>query len=278
MKRVELFEFEDFGWLPQVIRSGITNLLQVLHKMMGTPKVIADLLLKMDGIAPYSDIVDLGSGSGGPMLMVLDQLNGQLHGPPKNLLLTDRYPNPDIVSKVNGWGLEHVHYRKDPVDATQLEAAPRGLRTMVASFHHMPGDAAQAILNSSAKSGQPLLIYEIAQNKIPFLLWLLLLPLSLLILMIMAWFMTPFVRPLRPSQLIFTYLIPMIPIIYAWDGQASLMRTYAFKDIEHLIGQVPATSYRWEWGEAKKSNGKALGYYIMGIPEGQTKGDTLAGR
>jgi hypothetical protein len=146
---------------------------------------------------------------------------------------------------------------------------------MIASFHHMPADAAQAILNSSAKSGQPILIYEIAPNKIPFLLWLLLLPLSLLILMIMTWLMTPFVRPLRPSQLIFTYLIPIIPIIYAWDGQASLMRTYAFKDIEYLIGQVPSPLYRWELAEAKKPNGKALGYYVMGIPEDPTNGDAL---
>ena len=275
MKRVGLFEFEDFHWLPQFIRSGITNLLQALHKMMGTPQVISDLLLMMDGISPYSEIVDLGSGSGGPMLMALDLLNKQHSGTPKKLLLTDRYPSPEVVNQVNERGLENVHYREDPVDATQLEAAPGGLKTMIASFHHMPPNAAQAILNSSAKSGQPILIYEIAQNKIPFWLWLLLLPLSLLILMMMTWLITPFVRLLLLSQRIFTYLIPIIPISYAWDGQASLMRTYAFKDVEQMIAQVAAPSYRWELAEAKKPNGKALGYYIMGIPEGHTNGDTL---
>ena len=44
--------------------------------------------------------------------------------------------------------------------------------------------------------------------------------------------MTPFVKNLTLKQIIFTYLIPIVPLIYAWDGQASLVRMYTFKDIE----------------------------------------------
>lgn len=31
MKRLELFEFEDFIWLPDFIRNGVTGLIKVLH-------------------------------------------------------------------------------------------------------------------------------------------------------------------------------------------------------------------------------------------------------
>jgi hypothetical protein len=266
MKRRELFEFEDFQWLPPFIRNGITNLLQVLHKMMGTPQVIAGLITELEGVYPFSQITDLGSGSGGPMLLVLDQLNANASAPSKKLLLTDLYPHPDVVSEINGRDLEHIHYHEQPVDATRLETAPEGLRTMIASFHHMPPESALAILESAAQSKKPILIYEIAKNNIPFLVWLLFLPVSLLILMIMTWFMTPLVRPLRFSQLFFTYLIPVIPMIYAWDGQASLMRTYSFEDIETLLEKVQSPNYRWKVAEARKSNQKALGFYIMGYP------------
>lgn len=266
MKRRELFEFEDFQWLPPFIRNGLTNLLQVLHKMMGTPQVIAGLITELEDVYPFSQITDLGSGSGGPMLLVLDQLNAKGPEHSKKLLLTDLYPPPGVVSEINGRDLEHIHYHEDPVDATHLETAPKGLRTMIASFHHMPPKAARAILRSSARSKQPILIYEIAKNNIPFLVWLLFLPVSLLILMLMTWFMTPFVRPLRFSQLLFTYLIPLIPIVYAWDGQASLMRTYSFKDIEILLEKVQSPNYHWKVAEARKSNQKALGFYIMGCP------------
>ena len=80
----------------------------------------------------------------------------------------------------------------------------------------------------------------------------------------MSLVMTPFVKPLRFSQLFFTYIIPVIPLLYAWDGQASLMRTYTFKDIDELIGENKNVDYIWKIAEAKNRNGKTAGYYIFG--------------
>ena len=51
----------------------------------------------------------------------------------------------------------------------------------------------------------------------------------------MVLFMTPWVRPLSWQQLLFTYLIPIIPLCYAWDGQASIMRIYTFDDIQNFF-------------------------------------------
>lgn len=266
MKRLELFEFEDFPWLPGFIRGGITRLLKVLHRLMGTAEVLSALLLEIREKHPFSQITDLGSGSGGPMPEVVNEINDQTPETPVHLILTDKYPNPKTLAEYNREHTPHISYRAEPLDARNLADAPEGLKTMIASFHHMPPDTAKAILQGAAAKKQPLLIYELAQNSIPVLLWWLLLPLSLCIMVLMTWVMTPFVRPLTLKQLVFTYLLPVIPLVYAWDGQASLMRTYTFKDLETLLEGESPEGYNWDMKEVKKKNGKSAGYYLFGYP------------
>ncbi len=266
MKRIELFEFEDFGWLPNFIRAGVTNLIKVLHRLVGTSDVLAELVLNCQKKTSFSQIIDLGSGSGGPMIDVVKTINNQSEDHPINLLLTDKYPDLKTVNAINDLKIPHIKYLEQSVDASAIENTPKGLKTMVASFHHMQPHMAKQILTSAEKSKEPILIYEIAENNIPLLVWCLMLPISLLILILMSLVMTPFVRPLTFSQVIFTYLIPIIPIVYAWDGQASIMRTYTFKDIETLIEKKDNQSYKWEMTQAKKNNGKKAGYFIFGYP------------
>jgi len=121
-------------------------------------------------------------------------------------------------------------------------------------------------LHSAQEKRDPILIFELAKNNIPFVVWLILLPLSLSIIIFMSIVMTFFVRPLSFKQVFFAFVIPIIPLIYAWDGQASLMRTYTFEDIELLLKDIKDNSYVWTIKEAEKSNGKKLGYYIKGMP------------
>lgn len=266
MKRIQLFEFEDFPWLPQAIRTGVTNLIVVFHKMTGTHQVLSDLLLKVREKHPFRKITDLGSGSGGAMPEVVALLNQQLGEEKIHLELTDLHPNPSFIREFEKNSPDHYSYRATSLDAARLNEAPEGLKTMINSFHHMPPDKAGQILRSAQEHKTPLLIYEMAQNKIPTLLWWLFLPLSLLILIVMVLFMTPFVRPLSWQQLLFTYLIPVIPLVYAWDGQASLVRMYSFSDIEEILGDFSSDEYSWEVAPAPKANGKELGYYILGLP------------
>ncbi|EDP72126.1 hypothetical protein FBALC1_13532 [Flavobacteriales bacterium ALC-1] len=266
MKRIQLFEFEDFNWFPSTIRTGMTNLLVVLQKMMGTSEVIASLIATTKQRHNFSQIIDLGSGSGGIMLDVLKKLNTD-NSESLKLRLSDLHPNPQLVKRINSSNIANVTYHETSVDATNLTDLPKGLKTMVNSFHHMPPNMAKGILKSAQDNKQPLLIYEIGENKIPTLIWWLLLPLSLAILIVMVLFMTPFVKPLSWKQILFTYLIPIIPLCYAWDGQASIMRIYTFKDVEYLIRDFKNESYTWEIAKAKKANGKTIGYYILGLPK-----------
>ncbi len=266
MKRVQLFEFEDFSWFPSIWRSTMTKIIVVLHRLLGTKEVLSNLLLQMHIAYPFDQVVDLGSGSGGAMPMTMNHLNTQLPDLDLKLLLTDLHPNMAFVEDFNQSANDRLQYHPKPVDATDLHKTPAGLKTMVNSFHHMPPQIAKQILASAQENRQAILIYEMAENKIPTVVWALLLPISLPIVAIMAIFFVPFVKPLSWKDLLFTWLIPVIPIFYAWDGQASLPRMYTFKDIQNHLLPEQIEGYTWEMAPAKKQNDKTLGYYIKGLP------------
>ena len=265
MVRKELFEFEDFDWFPNVIRTGGTNLIQVFHKMLGTSEVLVELIKEANKQYSFDQIVDMGSGSGGPMPEVIEKYNASAEKTLK-LILSDLHPNKDLVAQINAKNLAHLSYHSNSVNATEMAKTPKGLKTMIASFHHMNPRVASDILNGAQENKQPILIYEIAKNNVPFIPWLLFLPLSLVLLFVMALFMTPFVRPFRFSQFLFTYILPLIPALYAWDGQMSIQRTYTFDDINSLIKEKDSPNYKWIIDDGKKLDGKKVGYFIMGIP------------
>ncbi|MFK7812674.1 MAG: hypothetical protein AB8B59_09280 [Maribacter sp.] len=267
MKRIQLFEFEDYAWFPAWLRTCMTNLIMVLHRMMGVSEVLAYLIFRVLKEKDLSKIVDLGSGSSGAMPDVMKALRELDSLKQLELTMTDLYPNKEIAKRFNENTADNISYLETPVDATEMGSVPNGLKTLINSFHHMNPQQARKILESAEENQQPILIYEMAENKIPLLIWAVFLPFGLLILMLMTLFMTPFVKPLTWKQLVFTYLIPIIPICYAWDGQASLPRMYALKDVDELLEGLGKNNYYWEYGPAKRSNGKKLGTYIVGYPK-----------
>ena len=109
------------------------------------------------------------------------------------------------------------------------------------------------------ESKEPICIYEISNNSHPTFLWWMEIP----IIFIMALVITPFVRPLTWKQLIFTYLIPIIPLCFAWDGAVSNVRTYTLEDLDILLEGLESENYKWEKGKIKK---KANKIYLLGIP------------
>ena len=263
MKRVQLFEFEDYSWFPDWLRTSLTNLIVVLIKMMGVHQVLAKRIgevLKSQGL---SKVVDLGSGAGGAMPLVLESLRNE--NPNAQITLTDLYPSTSSIETLNK--IDGMTYLDKSVDATNFTSAPKGLKTMINCFHHMRPEQARAIVQSAYENKEPFLIYELGDNKIPNIAWWLMLPISLLIMIIMVLFMAPFVRPLTFKQLFFTYLIPIIPIFYAWDGQASMPRIYTLDDMDVLLDGLSSEEYTWTKEVAKNEKGKNAGIFIIGLPK-----------
>ena len=77
--------------------------------------------------------------------------------------------------------------------------------------------------------------------------------------------LTPFVKPLTLRQLFFTYVIPLSPMLYAWDGQASYPRIYGPADVDALTEGLDE-GYTWTSGAGKNDRGKEVGFYLLGVP------------
>ncbi|MFK7798226.1 MAG: hypothetical protein AB8E82_12285, partial [Aureispira sp.] len=77
---------------------------------------------------------------------------------------------------------------------------------------------------------------------------------------------TPFIRPFSLLRLLFTYLIPIIPICVWWDGIVSAFRTYSVAEMQDLVQALNnSTSYDWDIGEKKGKLNKIL--YLIGTPK-----------
>ena len=65
----------------------------------------------------------------------------------------------------------------------------------------------------------------------------------------------PFIRPFRITNILFTYLIPIIPIFVLWDGIVSLLRTYTADVLRKMTQEIDANDYEWEIKASDSFNG-----------------------
>ncbi len=102
--RLHLFEWEDQVWFPRSLRSAMTSYLAAAYgNTRHSAKAWADCLSKLMSPDGVTEIVDLGSGSGGPVKLVVSELEGR--GFRTSVIQTDLYPQMRCVE----------HRTRDPV-------------------------------------------------------------------------------------------------------------------------------------------------------------------
>lgn len=236
----------------------MTSYIQTFHKILNSSNHLIPLVEKGLSKSPSSRIVDLCTGSGGPMIEVFKNLKKKKDYDQLKITLSDLYPNKKVIKEINRSGNQDIQYLEYPVNATQVDPELTGLRTMVSGLHHLKPDLARKVLQNAKDSNQPILVFEISDNSNPIFLWWLAIPVAFLTSLLV----TPMVRPITWKQLVFTYLIPILPIFIAWDGAVSNARTYTLEDMKELIGKNLDPDYHWEMGKIKGKAGNKL--YLLG--------------
>jgi len=235
-------------------------MLVVVHKLFGTAPTLAKIIAETLEESGATTIVDLCSGGGGPMIEVIEILKNEYSQKDLKVILSDLYPDLIFAKKVNDLNDPNLSYTTNSVDAANIGRDQKGLRTMICSLHHMRPITAKAILQNAKEANQPICIYEISDNSIPpTLLWWIALPFNF----IFALLVSPLARPMTWQQIVFTYLIPVIPLCFAWDGTVSNTRTYTWSDMDELLNGLHSDDYHWKKGIIKGKSGNKL--YLLGL-------------
>lgn len=253
MGRIHLFEFEDQKWFPRFLRNYGTDFLQFLSNKTKLYKPVLPILEKGLRANETLHIVDLASGGGGGLLWLNAELKKTF--PELRITLTDYYPNLTAFEYTQNQA-SNFDFVSTTVDARQVRKDLKGFRTQFLSLHHFKPVDAQKILQNAVDSGCGIGIFEAQERSFPSILAMLFSPISVLLT-------TPFIRPFKLGRLIFTYLIPIVPLFVMWDGIVSCLRTYSEKEMRDLVSNLEnAHTYDWEIGRLKSGPGVVL--YLLG--------------
>lgn len=254
--RVHLFEFSDQPWLPTALRDGLTDLLSKGIEVGGFYDPVAPLLADALRVTGERSLLDLCSGGGGPLTRMRELLARE-HGLDVAIRLSDFYPNLAAFERIAA--RTGASYESTPVDATAVPAGLAGFRTMFTSFHHFEPAAAQAILCDAWANGRGIGVFEFTERSVDGIVQLAFAPLAALAL-------TPMLRPFRWSRLLLTYVLPMIPAIYAFDALVSQLRTYSPDELRRLVGPLQRADYHWEIGQVRHPRMRLAVTYLLGLP------------
>ena len=253
MGRIHLFEFEDQEWFPTFLRNYGTDFLQFLSNKTKIYKPIIPIIEKGLQNSKTNQIIDLGSGGGGGLIWLNSELKKDV--PDLKIILTDYYPNIPAF-KFTKKQADNFEFIEKPIDARDVPIELKGLRTQFLSLHHFKPNDAKQILQNAIHSNSSIAIFEAQERSLPSILAMLFSPLSVL-------FTTPFIRPFKFGRIIFTYLIPIVPLFVLWDGIVSSLRTYSIKEMNDLTANLVGTeNYNWEINKLKSGPGVIL--YLLG--------------
>jgi hypothetical protein len=255
--RIHLFELEDLSWFPALIRDLATDYLQFMETRMALHRPVVPLLAGALRMSGSNTVVDLCAGGGGPVVALQQELTEA--GVPVRFILTDKYPNIPAFQRL---AREHAGIEgfPSPVDATDVPRQLAGFRTVFNAFHHFKPSDARAVLQSAVSTRQPIGVFEIPERTIPIVLA------TMLFTPILVLLVTPFIRPFRWERLLFTYLIPLVPLTCFWDGFVSQLRAYTPRELEDLALSLGDVGYEWKASRIRLQGSPAHLTYLIGLP------------
>jgi hypothetical protein len=259
MGRLHLMELEDQAWFPRVLRDAMTDWLSFMAGLSSAPFAAMSPRIRAALAASRTQtIVELGAGGGGPATQLVGVLAREgVTG--LDLVLTDLYPNVERLELASRKCKVPCRVVSTSVDATSVPRELPGLRFFANAFHHLPEATARKVLVDATASRQPIVIIELVSRS-PSGFMHVFIGVAIMLLA------TPIVRPFRWSRLLFTYLLPLVPLATIWDGLVSCLRIYSPRELEALVASLPANDFRWDIGRQRVPFTPIAVTYLVGHP------------
>jgi hypothetical protein len=258
-KRIRLFELHDLEWFPNIWRDLLTEFLSYYESSKKIYAPVAGLLEPIIGMNEKFRIIDLCSGAGSPVVTAINAARSDI-ACKTEITLTDKNPNIAALKGLSDNSNNRIKYIDKPVDAMNVPENLQGFRTFFSSFHHFNEESARDILSDTVRKRQGIGIFEYTERSLLKYIFLFGLPLDL-------WLLLKFslVKPVRWQRLLWTFLIPVLPVTVFWDGIVSCLRPYSEKELEELIEPFRDCGYSWKTGRIKSSMPFYV-TYLIGYP------------
>jgi len=257
MKRHQLFEYEDLPWFPRSLRNYGTEFLEFMANKADFYKEIIPILKKGVERSGHKKIIDLAAGGGGGWKAISPRLKDEI--PDLKITLTDHFPNSEAFKRMLKYDRETFFYVPESVDARKVPKQLTGLRTMFLSFHHFDPADAKSILQDAVDSNAAIAVFEVQERDMANVLKNMLSPFMVLLA-------TPFIRPFSIGRLVFTYLVPIVPLFILWDGVVSVLRTYSLDEMRTMTKELDKR-LRFKWEIEKIQDGPLTIQYLLGYPK-----------
>ncbi len=260
-KRIRLFELHDLEGFPDIWRDLFTEFLSYYESLKKIYAPVAGLLEPVIGMSESFRIVDLCSGAGSPVVTAMNAASADI-ACKTEITLTDKNPNMAAFKGLSDNSNGRIKYIDKPVDAMNVPESLHGFRTFFSSFHHFNEESARNIISDAVEKRQGIGIFEYTEKSLLKYIFLFGLPLDF-------WLLLKFslIRPLRLRRILWTFLIPVLPVTVFWDGIVSCLRSYSEHELEELIKPFRDRGYSWKTGRIKSSMPFYI-TYLTGYPEG----------
>lgn len=134
-----------------------------------------------------------------------------------------------------------------------------GIYTFVNSFHQLKPEQARYYLTEISKSRNSVAVLEGNNDSLWQVVGMtIFVPLTVLL-------SAPFVKPFSITRIVFTYLIPLLPIVTMLDGFFALFKLYNPSDLNELVSTIKTQNYIWESGKLPNGRGGKI-IYLIGYP------------
>ncbi len=257
--KFRLFEFEDKTWLPPFIRDGMTDYLRFILNTGNFYEPVSPLIIQLLQQTSATQVIDLCSGGGGTIEQMQKNLQEkyQHHVP---FVLTDQFPNINAYKFIGNNTSCKISHNELPVDATKVDSSLTGVRTIFSAFHHFDKNTAKLVLKNAVEAKQGIAVFD-GGDKNLFMI-------AAIIVLHPIFFMlcTPFFQPFKWKRLLFTYIIPLIPLCTIWDGIVSITRLYSPLQLLTIAKSIEGAGYCWKAGKLRNKYGMNI-TYMLGYPE-----------
>jgi len=242
VNRIQLFEFNERNECPEFIRDSIV---EILGKGVRWSKYFNNSIQAFIEFANQVDtttFLDLCSGSGEPAAIFVEELIRQGNTQFK-FVLSDLFPKIHSMNSVAKQFPEQIQVITTPIDATDVQNEyDQAARTIINAFHHFPPKLAKNIIKDCVKKNRGIFIIEsFPRSLIKYF--------SIMPYVAVSYLVNPFITQKdRMLKILFSFVIPLIPVLGLWDGFISTCRIHSKDELFEMVDEWK-NEYKWNYQE-----------------------------